>query len=212
MSDNSQPLSTQERLHWVNAADNSSPSLTTSEPLSPESSNHLSSDGVNQSVHAASQPLFETTRKVAILSLILCALSTVVMVLAGSLDSYQRFMLVIIVPIWILSKLIIVTKRQICQARFVWRVIRSLKAKKTSTQPLLPEPGTSDGSTPPITSGNSISDGPPRLPSLNMSDDQRNHAHTTATETSPTFGRPRRQDTEASLGINALFNRQDGAS
>jgi len=127
-------------------------------------------------------------------------------------DFVQLYMLTVIVPVWALSKLAIALNRQIHQTQYVWKEIKSRKTKKTSTQPLLPSPGTSDESTPDITSGSSISDGPPRLPSLDISDDQRDHSHTTATETSPTFGRPRRQDTEASLGLNALFNRQDGSS
>jgi len=212
VTDKSQSPSDQEQLHRVNTADNSSPSLRTSKPMAHKSFNRISSDSVDQSVRATGQPLFETTRNVAILSLILCAFSTIVMVIAGSLEFYQRIVLIIVVPIWILSKVVIVTKRQISQARFVWREIRSRKTKKTSTQPLLPVPGSSDGSTPAITSGSSVSDGPPRLPSLDISDDQRDHAHTTATETSPMFGRPRRQDTEASLGLTAMFNRQDGSS
>lgn len=214
MFDKSPSLPAHEHLNQLDATNSSSPGLVISESLT-ESSSNPPNDDVNQSGRAANQLLHRTTRKVAIISLILCAFATALMIVVGIIhndDFVQLYMLMGIVPLWALSKLVIALNRQLHQAQYIWKEIKSRKTKKTSTQPLLPAPGTSDESTPAIMSGSSVLDVPPRLPSLDISDDQRDHAHTTATDTSPTFGRPRRQDTEASLGLNALFNRQDGSS
>ncbi|KAH6852899.1 hypothetical protein BKA58DRAFT_62471 [Alternaria rosae] len=200
--DSSLSLSTQGSLHQIDIANTSSPNLTASEPLI-EPSVRVQGDGVSGSGHIANSLPSKADRKVATRSLVLCASSTALMIFVGGADFVQLYMLLGIVPAWALSKLTIALRRQIHQARFVWKEMKSRKTKKTSLQasPMAHS-----------TSGDSTSHNPPRLPSLDMSDNQRENAHITATETSPTFERPRRQDTEASLGLNALFNRQDGSS
>jgi len=189
-------------LHHIDIANTQSPNFTASEPLV-EPSVRVRGEAVSRSGHVANLLPSRADRKVAIRSLVICALSTLVMIFAGSMEFIQIYMLLGIVPLWALSKLAIVLRRQIYQNLFVWKEIKSRKTKRTSLQASLMAHSTS---------GDSTSHNPPRLPSLDMSNNQRNNSHTTATETSPTFELLRRQDTEASLGLNALFSRQDGSS
>jgi hypothetical protein len=80
--------------------------------------------------------------------------------------------------------------------------VASRKTRKATSQSSAAVHSTSADSAPSVASSDSTPNGPPRLPSLDIFDNQTENAHTTATETSPTFERPRRQDTEASLGMN----------
>jgi len=180
----------------------STPSQATFDPLT-HSVGYAQTASVSQPLCVEDPILPNLARKVAIRSLIFCALATTLMVLAGGLYGYQELVLLGVVPAWFVLKLTIALRRQIHQARYVWIEIKSRKTRKTSSQ----SPSTVHSA-----SGGSTSHCPPRLPSLDISDNLPGNAHTTATETSPTFERPRRQDTEASLGLNALFNRRDGSS
>jgi len=196
--DNLPPLPGHGISNQINVAYNSSPSLTASELLA-EPSDHVRIDIVNRAGDVADQPLFKIARKVATRSLILCALLTALLIFAGSYGSYILFSFI---GAWVVTKAVIILRRHISQNRFVWKEMKSRKNKKTSLR-----------SSPVVlgSSGNSTPQSPLRRPSVNVPGGQQDEAHTTAANTSPTFGPPQRQDTEASIGLNVLFSKQDGS-
>lgn len=201
MLDDSHPLPSQGRSQSTSVVNASSASLTASEPLA-EASNHVRNDDLNQPGHVTDQPPARVFRKVAAMSLILCGLATILMIATGSISEAGSPLLISVVALWAVSKLTITTKRQWSQARFVQKEVRLRNIKKTTLQ------------SPPVVlgrSGSSTTHTPPQGPSISVPGRQQDEAHITAADTSPTFGPPQRQDTEASIGLNALFSQQDGS-
>jgi hypothetical protein len=186
---------------------NSSTSLTSSE-LRAQSSSYLQNNNGSLSGRGADRIPPKVTKKLAMLSLVFGTLATILMTIAGIAnviqDFYTMIMLLAIIPAWAILRLVMIFHRQINQARFILREIESRKTRKATSQSSAAVNSTSADSIPSVASGDSTPNGPPRLPSLDISGSQRDGTHTTATEASPTFERLRRQDTEASLGLNAL--------
>jgi hypothetical protein len=146
----------------------------------------------------------ETAEKMARWSIILCILSTVIMIIAGVPVVGYEIMLITLFATWMFLKLLITIKRQLSQAHFVRREVRARKQKARSILQIPTAPSTSGQSGPPsILSTNSSSPGtasslPPIHPAV-FAISREEVAQTTGSDVSPTFDRPRRRDTEADV-------------
>jgi hypothetical protein len=76
----------------------------------------------------------ETAEKMARWSIILCILSTVIMIIAGVPFAGHDIMLITLFAIWMFLKLLITIKRQLSQAHFVRREVRARKPKRSILQ------------------------------------------------------------------------------
>ncbi|OWY43668.1 hypothetical protein AALT_g5417 [Alternaria alternata] len=146
--------STSSRLHLpqshelsqpIDDPKKSPPNNTTSE-LQVRTAESAQTDDSNPFGDPTDQVQSKVTRKVAIISLVFSALAAALMVVAGSIN-YQLVLIAILVA-WAVSKMTITIKRQVNQARFVWKEIRSRKTQQTMMQSPPAARSTSDESIP----------------------------------------------------------------